>query len=161
MSSEITISVAKQKLILVTPENRSYTFPISTAKAGTGQQKNSNQTPLGQHVVRAKIGQNAPKFTVFRGRRPTSFLWSPSVEQQEQETDWILTRILWLSGKDYGLNRLGEVDSMQRFMYIHGTNEESLLGTPSSHGCIRMSNDDVIFLFDKTAIGTKVFINEK
>jgi lipoprotein-anchoring transpeptidase ErfK/SrfK len=98
---------------------------------------------------------------VFHGRRPLEYLWSTEVEKKQPETDWILTRILWLSGMEVGFNRLGKVDTMQRYIYIHGTNEENLLGTPSSHGCIRMSNDDVIHLYNEVEVGTKVFINEK
>ena len=161
MTKTIYISVQKQELQLNTLHGPVKIFRISTAKLGTGQQKNSNQTPLGEHIIRAKIGTNVDKYTVFHGRRPLEYLWSTEVEKKQPETDWILTRILWLSGMEVGFNRLGKVDTMQRYIYIHGTNEENLLGTPSSHGCIRMSNDDVIHLYNEVEVVTKVFINEK
>lgn len=134
------------------------TYPVSTSSKGAGEQDGSEQTPRGQHEIRAKIGEAAPKGTVFVGRRPTGKIWSPELAESEPETDWILSRVLWLGGLEAGKNRHGAVDSMRRYIYIHGTPEEASLGTPASHGCVRMGNDDVIELFDLVQLGTRVEI---
>jgi hypothetical protein len=133
---------------------------ISTAEKGTGQNKGSFCTPLGQHIVRAKIGQGAPLYAQFAARRLTGKIWHPSMSANNTKEDWILTRILWLSGLEIGFNRLGNQDTMQRFIYIHGTNDLSRLGKPVSHGCIRMDNQDIIDLFEEINIGDHVLINE-
>jgi hypothetical protein len=133
---------------------------ISTAEKGTGQNKGSFCTPLGQHIVRAKIGQGAPLYAQFAARRLTGKIWHPSMSGNNTKEDWILTRILWLSGLEIGFNRLGNQDTMQRFIYIHGTNDLSRLGKPVSHGCIRMDNLDIIDLFEEINIGDHVLINE-
>jgi len=133
-------------------------YSISTALNGIGQNENSGCTPLGKHLVRAKIGEDQPINRVFIARRPTDEIFTPALGQQFPDRDWILTRILWLSGKEPGFNRLGKVDTMRRFIYIHGTPYEKELGHPVSHGCIRMSNKDVIELFDLTPIGCPVEI---
>lgn len=133
-------------------------YPISTAKKGVGSIKGSEQTPLGDHMIRAKIGAGAPENTVFVGRRPTGEIYSPTLGQIAPERDWILTRILWLSGLEVGRNRLGNCDTMQRYIYIHGCPDEFPLGKPLSHGCIRMRNRDIIQLFDQVLVGTLVQI---
>ena len=137
--------------------NKSYS--ISTALKGIGQNKNSFQTPIGTHYIRAKIGKDLPPLSIFEARRPTGRIWNKEDAESHPNQDWVLSRILWLSGKELGVNRLGSVDTMQRFIYIHGTPDESQLGEPFSHGCIRMSNDDVIELFDLVSAGTIVLIN--
>jgi len=137
--------------------NKSYS--ISTALKGIGQNKNSFQTPIGTHYIRAKIGKGLPPLSIFEARRPTGRTWNKEDAESHPNQDWVLSRILWLSGKELGVNRLGSVDTMQRFIYIHGTPDESQLGEPFSHGCIRMSNDDVIELFDLVSAGTIVLIN--
>jgi len=137
--------------------NKSYS--ISTALKGIGQNKNSFQTPIGTHYIRAKIGKGLPSLSIFEARRPTGRIWSKEDAESHPNQDWVLSRILWLSGKELGVNRLGSLDTMQRFIYIHGTPDESQLGEPFSHGCIRMSNDDVIELFDLVSAGTIVHIN--
>ena len=124
------------------------------------KKKDSNKTPLGNHIIRAKIGDKLPKFAVLKGRRFTHKIWSREIDSASDNVDWILTRILWLSGTELGKNRLGDVDSMQRFIYIHGTNEEHLLGTPSSHGCVRIANEDIIELFNNVSVGDQVEIAE-
>ncbi|MCY4274011.1 MAG: L,D-transpeptidase [Gammaproteobacteria bacterium] len=134
------------------------TYPVSTAKKGPGQIMNSNCTPLGKHIIRAKVGDGQPTNTVFRGRRPTGEIYRFDMREVEPERDWILTRILWLSGLEIGYNRLGNVDTMRRYIYIHGSPDEIELGQPGSHGCIRMSNTDVIHLFDSIPVGTPVLI---
>ncbi len=133
-------------------------YAVSTALNGVGCEKNSGKTPLGKHVIRAKIGQNEPLNSVFVGRRPTGEIYSPELAQSQPERDWILTRILWLSGSEVGQNRLGQVDTMQRYIYIHGTPDSEPMGVPLSHGCIRMRNEDIIELFDLVEVSTPVEI---
>ncbi|QBZ83329.1 putative L,D-transpeptidase YbiS [Hydrogenovibrio crunogenus] len=133
-------------------------FEVSTALNGIGSEKNSGKTPSGRLVVRAKIGQNMPVNTVFVARRPTGEIYSDALAQSAPERDWILTRILWLSGLELGKNRLGDVDTMQRYIYIHGTPDTEPMGVPKSHGCIRMRNQDVMALFDLIPVGTEMVI---
>lgn len=133
-------------------------YAVSTAANGAGCEKDSGCTPLGEHVVRAKIGASLPANTVFVGRRPTGEICTPELMAQFPERDWILTRILWLSGKEVGKNRLGNVDTMQRYIYIHGTPDSMEMGKPDSHGCVRMRNADIIQLFDIVPVGTPVLI---
>lgn len=134
-------------------------YPISTALNGTGQQLGSGQTPLGQHVIRAKIGQGAPQGAVFVGRRWTGEVYSPQLAAaQPDRTDWILTRILWLSGREPGFNRLGPVDTMRRYIYIHGTPDSVPMDQPRSKGCIRMRNNAIADLFERVPVGIAVDI---
>ncbi len=134
-------------------------YTVSTAANGVGCEKDSGCTPLGQHIIRAKIGDGAETSAVFVGRRATGEICTPELMAQFPERDWILTRILWLSGMEHGVNRLGNVDTMQRYIYIHGTPDSTELGKIGSHGCIRMRNDDVIALFDMVPVGTPVSIS--
>lgn len=133
-------------------------YGVSTAAKGPGEQTGSHQTPRGRHVIRAKIGAGQPIGTAFRGRRPTGEVWTTEVGAQMPERDWILTRILWLSGKEPGFNRLGSVDTMRRYIYIHGTPDTEPMGVPKSIGCIRMRNREVAELFDLVPAGTPVEI---
>ena len=133
-------------------------YSVSTAANGVGCEKDSGCTPLGAHIIRAKIGAGAAPNSVFVGRRPTGEICTPQLMAQYPNRDWILTRILWLSGKEVGKNRLGNVDTMQRYIYIHGTPESTDMSKIGSHGCIRMRNNDMIELFDLVAVGTRVFI---
>ena len=133
-------------------------YSVSTAANGVGCEKNSGCTPLGEHIIRAKIGADAAPNSVFVGRRFTGEICTPELMAQFPERDWILTRILWLSGKEVGKNRLGNVDTMQRYIYIHGTPDSTEMSKIGSHGCIRMRNDDVIALFDTVPVGTPVVI---
>ncbi len=130
-------------------------YSISTAANGVGEKKGSFQTPRGWHIVRAKIGQAQPENTIFVGRRPAG-IFTPAMDVSDK--DWILTRILWLSGLEVGKNRLGDFDSMQRYIYIHGCPDSRVMGVPHSKGCIRMRNQAIIELFDIIPIGTKIFI---
>ena len=116
-------------------------------------------TPLGRHVVRAKIGAGQPENAVFVGRRPTGEIYGPELATQYPDRDWILTRILWLSGCEVGFNRLGPVDTMRRHIYIHGSPDAAVMGKPGSHGCIRMRNADVMDLFERVPAGTSVNIS--
>ena len=133
---------------------------VSTARNGPGERINSECTPRGIHVVRARIGAGCPVNTVFRGRRPTGEVFTPRMRAQFPGRDWILTRILWLSGMEKGVNRLGPVDTMRRYIYIHGAPENDVMGVPGSHGCIKMSNPDMMTLFDRVDVGTPVIIKE-
>lgn len=155
----IRISLPAQTLELIADDGMLVRrYPVSTAKNGAGQMRGSYCTPTGRHIVRAKIGGEMPAFTVFRGRRPTGETWSPELD--EPGKDWILSRILWLSGTEPGFNRLGDVDTMRRLVYIHGCAESAPMGTPESHGCIRMRNADVIELYDLVPVYTTVSIVE-
>ena len=133
-------------------------YPISSATNGPGEESGSYCTPRGRHVVRARIGAGQPPGTVFRARRPTGEMYSPELGAAQPERDWILTRILWLSGKEPGFNRLGSCDSMRRYIYIHGTPDETFEQAPRSHGCIRMRNADLVELFDLVPAYTPVEI---
>jgi lipoprotein-anchoring transpeptidase ErfK/SrfK len=133
-------------------------YNISTAANGAGCEKNSGCTPLGEHIIRAKIGADTPVNTVFVGRRATGEICTPALMAEFPNRDWILTRILWLSGTEIGKNRLGNVDTMQRYIYIHGTPDSVEMGKIGSHGCIRMRNVDVMALFDLVDVGTTVDI---
>jgi len=131
---------------------------VSTAKNGMGEQMGSNCTPRGEHIIRAKIGAAQPLNTVFVARRPSGETYSPELRALYPQRDWILTRILWLSGREPGKNRLGNVDTMRRHIYIHGAPDEDPMGVPSSHGCIKMRTQEVIELFDRVPPGTAVTI---
>lgn len=135
-------------------------YPVSTAANGVSCEKDSGCTPLGAHIIRAKIGANTAPNTVFVGRRPTGEICTPELMEAFPNRDWILTRILWLSGKEIGKNRLGNVDTMQRYIYIHGTPDSTDMSVIGSHGCVRMRNADMIELFDLVTVGTRVYIVE-
>ena len=157
----IEISVAAQSLKLFDDEGlllREYM--ISSAAKGVGEQAGSYQTPRGRHRIRARIGESLPLGAVLRGRRPTGEICTPELMAAQPDRDWILTRILWLCGEEPGKNRGGQVDTMRRYVYIHGTPESAVLGVPGSHGCIRMRNTDMVDLFDRVPVGTPVLISE-
>lgn len=157
----INISIKDQTLTLLSPDGKQLAqFPVSTAVNGVGCEKDSGCTPLGQHVIRAKIGEGAPVDTVFIARRQTGEICTPALMEEHPNRDWILTRILWLSGQEVGFNRLGNVDTMQRYIYIHGTPDNVDINVIGSHGCVRMHNGDLIILFDLVSVGTAVQIND-
>jgi lipoprotein-anchoring transpeptidase ErfK/SrfK len=133
-------------------------YRVSTSKNGAGELNGSYCTPRGRHVIRAKIGAGQPPNTVFVERRPTGEMYTPDLAGRFPGRDWILTRILWLSGGEPGFNRLGQVDTMRRYIYIHGSPDSVEMGRPGSIGCVRMHNSDVIDLFDRVKVGTKVKI---
>jgi lipoprotein-anchoring transpeptidase ErfK/SrfK len=158
---KIIVDIPHQRLYLQDDAGETLReYAVSTAFKGAGEQKGSYQTPRGLHVVRAKIGAGAVPNTVFKGRRPTGEICHPELMTAFPDRDWILTRILWLSGKEIGRNRLGNVDTMQRYVYIHGSPDSAEMGKPGSHGCIRMRNEDVIDLFDRVPVGTPVMITD-
>ena len=123
-------------------------YEISTSKNGLGEKNGSFCTPRGRHLVRAKIGAGQPLNAVFVRRRPTGEIWTPALHAAYPGRDWILTRILWLSGCEHGLNRMGDVDTMRRYIYIHGSHEKAEMGKPGSIGCVRMRGPDILELFD-------------
>lgn len=158
MDYKLTISVAEQTLLVWHHDQLLKSYSISSAKNGVGEMRGSEKTPRGEHYIRAKVGAGAKPNTVFVGRRPTGEIYHPALRAAFPNRDWILTRIFWLCGREKGKNRLGLVDTMARYIYIHGTPDDVVMGVPGSHGCIRMRNSDIIDLFDQIPIGTTVNI---
>ena len=156
--TQIVISIPEQSLALVEAGQCIRRYAISTALKGAGERKGSFCTPRGRHIVRARIGGGAAANTVFVGRRPTGEIYSRELAERFPGRDWILTRILWLSGCEVGFNRLGDVDTMRRFIYIHGTPDSVPLGVPGSIGCIRMRNAEIVELYDHVPTRTAVSI---
>lgn len=162
MSVQITISISKQILTLYL-NKETFTYPISTAKNGVGQLENSGCTPLGKHMIDEKFGENLPMNSVFVARQWTGEIYSDELAQQFPNRDWILSRILWLSGCEMGINQGKNTeniccDTKSRYIYIHGTPDSEPMGVPLSHGCVRMRNRDIVQLFDLVAINTPVLI---
>ena len=135
-------------------------YAVSTGERGAGERSGSLCTPRGRHRIRARIGAGAPAGAVFRGRRPTGEVWTAEFAAAHPERDWILSRILWLCGEEPGRNRGGEVDTMRRYIYLHGTGDDQPMGVARSHGCVRMRNHDIIELFELVPAGTVVEIVE-
>jgi len=161
IKSLIVVSIVEQRLQLRTDDSVVMDVAISTAKNGSGELLGSECTPRGWHQVRAMIGADAEANAVFVGRRNTGEIYSPELRAANPDRDWILTRILWLSGLEPGKNRLGSVDTMRRYIYIHGCPDDDAMAIPSSHGCVKMRNADVIALFEAVEPGVRVFIGEK
>jgi L,D-transpeptidase YbiS len=151
---KIEIDVSRQELRF---GNKVYA--VSTSKNGLGEKNGSFCTPRGRHIVRAKIGAGQPMHAVFVRRRPTGELWTPELHASNPGRDWILTRILWLSGCEPGFNRLGDVDTMRRYVYIHGSHDKAEMGKPGSVGCVRMRGADIVELFDLVPPYTPVEIS--
>lgn len=155
---KIEIDVPTQTLVLRDGERVLKTYTVSTAKKGVGERNGSFCTPRGRHIVRAKIGAGQAENTVFVRRRPTGEVWSPELHEKFPGRDWMLTRIMWLSGCEPGRNRLGDVDTMRRYIYIHGSPDTAEMGKPGSIGCIRMRNRDIVELFELVPPYTEVEI---
>jgi L,D-transpeptidase YbiS len=156
---KVNIYIARQQLELLDDAGQVLRrYAVSSSAKGVGERVGSGCTPRGKHIIRAKIGADQPENTVFVGRRPSGEIYTPELGVQFPERDWILTRILWLSGREVGYNRLGKCDTMRRYIYIHGTPDSVPLGIPDSHGCIRMRNAELIELFDRVPAGTAVEI---
>ena len=158
-NAEILIDISQQRLFLL--DNRGdlvISYPISSSSYGEGQIENSYKTPLGNHIIKEKIGADAPKNVIFKERINTGKFAEIYHDDYDTEEDHVTSRILWLEGTEMGLNKGGNVDSYYRYIYIHGTPEEGLIGEKASHGCIRMFNQDVIELFGLVKKGTKVNI---
>ncbi|MBA2352723.1 MAG: L,D-transpeptidase family protein [Burkholderiales bacterium] len=155
----IVVDLQTQTLTLYDDDDKvARRYPVSTAKNGAGERNGSFCTPRGRHVIRARIGYGQPVNTVFVKRRPTGEIYTHELGERYPRRDWILTRILWLSGLERGFNRLGDVDTMRRYIYIHGTPDDVSLSEPGSIGCIRMKNSDLLELFDRVTAGTTVLI---
>jgi len=151
----IEIDATRQELLFAGQR-----YSVSTSRNGLGETNGSYCTPRGRHIVRARIGAGQPLNTVFVRRRPTGEVWTPALHAANPGRDWILTRILWLSGCERGLNRLGNVDTMRRYIYIHGSPEAAEMGRPGSIGCIRMRGQDILELFDRVPPYTPVIVHE-
>lgn len=158
---KINIHISTQQLELLDDKgNLVSRYAVSTALKGAGECAGSYCTPRGRHIIRAKIGEGCAENTVFVGRRPSGEIYTPALGEKFPERDWILTRILWLSGCEVGYNRLGSCDTMRRYIYIHGMPDSEPVGVARSHGCIRMRNADLLALFERVAAGTVVEIIE-
>jgi len=155
---QIEIRLSEQKLFLKADEKAIRDYIISTAKNGPGEMMDSECTPCGGHIIAEKIGEGCESGTVFIGRKPTGEIYSPKLRQESPGRDWILTRIIWLKGTEPGKNQGGEVDSYERYIYIHGSPDDVEMGVPRSRGCVRMRNSDVIELYDLIQEGTAVTI---
>lgn len=156
----IFISIAQQRLYAYAGAEELMCLSISTARNGAGESNGSGCTPRGWHRIRALIGQNLPLYAVLKGRRWTGEVWTPELGEAFPGRDWILTRILWLSGCEMGFNRLGAVDTFRRYIYLHGTPDTEPMGVPLSHGCVRLRNQDIADLFERVAAGCAVYIAE-
>lgn len=154
------ISIADQRLYGFSRGTLVVRLPVSTALNGAGERNGSGCTPRGRHQVRARIGEGLPSGAVLRGRRWTGEVWTQALHEQFPGRDWILTRILWLSGCEPGINRMGPVDTFRRYIYLHGTPDSEPMGEPLSHGCIRLRNLDLIDLFPRVPVGCAVEIAE-
>jgi len=152
------IDLAAQSLILLEGSRVLGRYQVSTARNGPGERQGSGCTPRGLHRIRIRIGAGCPEGTVFVGRRPTGEIYDLELAGQYPERDWVLTRILWLTGLESGCNRGGYLDTLRRYIYIHGCPDTQPMGAPCSHGCIRMRNQDLIDLFDLVPTGTLVEI---
>ncbi len=158
---KINIHISTQQLELLDDAGRLVSrYAVSTAQNGAGEISGSYCTPRGRHIIRAKIGEGCPENTVFVGRRPSGEIYTQALGEKFPGRDWILTRILWLSGCEVGYNRLGSCDTMRRYIYIHGMPDSEPVGVAKSHGCIRMRNADLLALFERVAVGTAVEIIE-
>ncbi|HMQ12739.1 MAG TPA: L,D-transpeptidase [Candidatus Competibacter phosphatis] len=154
----IRVSIPEQRLTLLEASGATRVYPVSTARNGPGERRGSGCTPRGWHRIRIRVGAGLPLNTVFVGRRPTGEIYDSGLAVRHPERDWILTRILWLTGLESGRNRGGECDTLRRFIYIHGCPDTAPMGVPLSHGCIRMRGRDLLALFERVAVGDRVFI---
>ncbi len=159
-SACIVIRLARQELVLVRNGQVARRYAVSTAAGGASERIGSLGTPRGRHVVRARIGAGLPAGSILVARRPTGEIYTEALGRRDPGRDWILTRILWLSGCERGFNRLGDVDTMRRYIYIHGTPDSNPVGVPASHGCIRMHSAELLDLFGRTRVGMPVDIRE-
>ncbi len=156
----IFVDTTLQQLYLYDGNDLLKQYPIATGKKGLGEIKGSEKTPRGWHLIEQKIGDEEPIYTVFISRVPTGEIYSDQLADQFPTRDWILTRILWLGGLEEGKNKGGDVDTFSRYIYIHGCPDSVVFGQPSSHGCIRMHNEDMISLFNAVNEKTPVYIGE-
>ena len=160
MERWIRVDLPEQRLELREGEQTVAVYPVSTARKGPGERRGSGCTPRGWHRIRIKIGDGLPANTVFIERRPTGEMYSPELAARHPERDWILARILWLTGLESGRNRGGDCDTLRRFIYLHGCPDTAPMGMPLSHGCIRMRNQDLLELFAQVSAGDRVLISD-
>ena len=156
--SWLRVNIPCQTIEFVAGDQAVRSWPVSTARNGPGEWRGSECTPRGWHRIRARIGEGMPINTVFRGRRPTGEIYDHWLEAKSPGRDWILTRILWLGGLEPGFNRYGGVDTAWRYVYIHGSPDRGVTGSPASHGCVRMKSPDMLELFDLARAGMRVLI---
>lgn len=154
----IRVDLARQRLELMERGGLAAHYAVSTARNGPGERRGSQCTPRGWHRIRIKIGSGLPLNAVLVGRRPTGEIYGAELAARQPERDWILTRILWLTGLETGFNRGGACDTLRRYIYIHGCPEEAPMGVPLSHGCIRMRNREVVDLYQRVQAGDRIFI---
>jgi lipoprotein-anchoring transpeptidase ErfK/SrfK len=159
-AERIEIDLARQELRLVAGDRAVACYPVSTARNGPGERVDSECTPRGAHAIDEKIGAGCAPNTVFVGRCPTGEIYDEALARRHPGRDWILTRILWLRGLEPGRNAGEGCDTRARYIYIHGTPDSAVLGRPGSRGCIRMRNADIVALFDRVEVGTRVDIRE-
>jgi lipoprotein-anchoring transpeptidase ErfK/SrfK len=157
---KIEIDATRQELALLDGTRSVRRYAVSTSRHGLGERNGSFCTPRGRHIVRARIGGGQPLNSVFVRRRPTGEVWTPALHAAYPGRDWILTRILWLSGCEPGFNRLGTVDTMRRYVYIHGSPDSAQMGKPGSIGCVRMHGEDLLDLFEQVPPYTAVVVHE-
>lgn len=156
----LEIDLGRQRLKLWREGHVTRECSVSTGANGYGEINGSGCTPRGRHLIRAKVGAGEPIGSVLVRRRPTGEIWTPELHARFPGRDWILTRILWLSGAERGRNRLGCVDTFRRFIYLHGTPPTTRLGMPGSKGCVRMSCEEIVDLFEQVPVGTEVDVHE-
>ncbi len=156
----LEVNLTSQTLTLMSGETMVKQYPVSTAKNGPGETLDSECTPTGKHIIAEKIGAGCEVNTVFVGRKPTGEKYNLKMKQEGPDRDWILTRILWLSGSEPGVNQGGNVDSYNRYIYIHGSPDDVKMGAPGSRGCIRMRNSNIVELFNKVEAGIELMIFE-
>jgi L,D-transpeptidase YbiS len=160
LMQNIHVSIRTQTLTLTEANGATRSYPVSTARNGAGNRTGSGGTPIGLHRLRLKIGADAPYRAVFAARRATGEVYGPELAAREPGRDWMLSRIMLLQGMEPGVNRGGDVDTLRRHVYIHGTMDEHLIGTAVSFGCVRMNNADIIDLFDRVQNGIAVQIED-
>ncbi len=152
------ISVKHQRLYLIENDSTIRKYTISTAAKGIGNKSNSYKTPPGLHSIKKKIGDNVPEGGLFISRVYCGKKVKIITEKEKAKGDYVTSRIMWLQGEEPGINKGRNIDSYNRYIYIHGTAEEGFLGQPASHGCIRMKNSDVVELYDMVDEGTPILI---
>lgn len=153
----LEVDIATQKMFVFREGKLIREYPVSTGKNGAGEAHNSEQTPRGLHIVRGKFGAYQPSNAVFVGRRRTGEIYEPALREKFPDRDWILTRVIWLSGLEKAKNR----NTMSRYIYIHGAPDDVVMGVPGSRGCIRMRNQDIIELFEQVTMGTRILIRDQ
>lgn len=159
-AERIEVDLGRQELRLLDGARVLARYSVSTARNGAGEIMNSECTPRGAHAIAEKIGAGCAPNTVFVARRPTGEIYDAEFAVRHPGRDWILTRILWLTGLEPGFNAGGERDTHARYIYLHGTPDSTPLGVPGSRGCVRMRNADILELFERVAVGTRVDIRE-